>query len=88
MVGVAEKNGSKPRIRRSLSGDNNQCTKCHKFFKSGAGFTKHRTGEFGVDRRCMTTEEMLAIGMGLNARDFWVTALFEGGIHFTASVEE
>ena len=33
----------------------------------------HRTGKHGVDRRCMTVEEMMAKGMSLNATGFWIT---------------
>lgn len=57
-----------------LTGDRNQCPTCEKYFKSTAAFSKHRTGEFGRDRRCMTTEEMFGKGMALNAAGFWVTA--------------
>ena len=33
----------------------------------------HRTGRHGVDRRCMTEEEMTAKGMLMNATSFWVS---------------
>jgi len=56
-----------------LSGDRNQCRVCNAYFNSGHGFEKHRTGQHGVDRRCMTPEEMLAKGMSLNADGFWIT---------------
>lgn len=60
---------------QGLTGDNNQCTGCGELFKSTAAFEKHRVGEFGVDRRCLTPDEMLAKKMAVNARGFWVTAL-------------
>jgi len=55
-----------------------QCRACGKYFNSLAGFDKHRTGAYGVDRRCMTTDEMTSSGMATNAGGYWVTALFEG----------
>lgn len=33
---------------------------------------KHRTGEFDLNRRCMTPEEMRAIGMILRPNGFWI----------------
>ncbi len=54
-----------------LNGDRNQCPSCGKKFNSTAAFDKHRTGKYGVDRRCMTTEEMTAKGMVLRDDGFW-----------------
>lgn len=59
----------------NLTGDKNQCQGCKKYFKSVAAFDKHRHGDFGVDRRCMTDDEMTAKKMAVNAAGFWVTAL-------------
>lgn len=61
--------------KRELKGDRNQCPTCKKYFNSSAAFSKHRTGTYGVDRRCMTTEEMLETGMALNRDDWWVGSL-------------
>jgi uncharacterized C2H2 Zn-finger protein len=58
-----------------LTGQRNQCPTCGEFFRSNAAFDKHRTGRHGVDRRCMTVEEMQANRMAKNAAGFWVTAL-------------
>lgn len=58
-----------------LTGQRNQCPGCNEFFNSNAAFDKHRTGEFGKNRRCKTTDEMLAAGMAKNATGWWVTAL-------------
>lgn len=58
-----------------LTGDKNQCAGCSEVFKSTAAFDKHRTGDFGVDRRCMTTEEMISKKMAKNAKGLWVTAI-------------
>lgn len=64
---------SKKNIRRVLRGDHNQCPSCGEFFNSTYAFEKHRIGKHGVDRRCMTTEEMIAAGMSLSKDDFWIT---------------
>ena len=58
-----------------LNGDRNQCQGCKEHFNSTAAFDKHRTGQFGVDRRCRTVDEMYGAGMAHNDRGFWVTAL-------------
>lgn len=56
-----------------LKGDRNQCPTCEKYFNSTTAFQKHRTGNFGADRRCRTTEEMEAIGMSMKQDGFWVS---------------
>lgn len=58
----------------TLSGDRNQCCGCHEYFNSTFAFDKHRTGEFGKDRRCLTSDEMRAKGMSKNAAGFWISA--------------
>lgn len=60
---------------KKLSGQRNQCPTCSEYFNSNAAFSKHRHGDFGIDRRCMTVEEMQAKGMAVNRAGFWVTAL-------------
>jgi len=57
-----------------LTGDRNQCQGCKQFFNSTFAFEKHRTGEHGKDRRCLTPDEMLAKGMSVNAAGFWITS--------------
>jgi hypothetical protein len=57
-----------------LTGDRNQCQGCKEFFNSTFAFDKHRAGDFGKDRRCLTTEEMDAKGMCKNAAGFWVSS--------------
>ena len=56
-----------------LRGQKNQCQGCKKYFNSNHAFEMHRTGRHGIDRRCMTEEEMTAKGMSMNARSFWVS---------------
>lgn len=58
-----------------LTGQRNQCPSCGELFNSNAAFDRHRTGVFGVDRRCMTVPEMRARGMAKNASGWWVTSL-------------
>jgi hypothetical protein len=36
----------------------NQCMSCKEYFNSNSAFEKHRHGQYGVDRRCMTPDEM------------------------------
>jgi hypothetical protein len=63
---------TRPHIR--LTGDHNQCPGCAELFNSTAAFDRHRTGDYGVNRRCRTVEEMTARGMIKNAGGWWVTA--------------
>jgi hypothetical protein len=42
-----------------LTGRKNQCQGCKEFFTANSSFSKHRTGEYGGGRRCMTEAEML-----------------------------
>lgn len=59
--------------RRRITGDRNQCPACGEFFNSIAAFDHHRTGKFGVDRRCRTSADMRAMGMAVNHAGFWIT---------------
>ena len=59
-------------IAMKLSGDRNQCQGCLEFFNSTRAFDKHREGQHGRDRRCLTPTEMLGKGMAKNAAGFWV----------------
>ena len=56
-----------------LRGDHCRCTTCQEHFNSTRAFDMHRVGRFGVDRRCMTTDEMLFAGMAKNSGGWWVT---------------
>lgn len=60
--------------RPKLTGQHNECPTCLELFNSNAAFDKHRTGTYGVDRRCLTVEEMTERGMCKNAGGWWVTA--------------
>jgi hypothetical protein len=56
-----------------LTGSRNQCQSCKQYFNSNTAFDKHRTGEYGRQRRCRTPEEMTALGMLVNHAGFWIT---------------
>jgi len=49
-----------------------QCPTCDLFFRSVSGFDKHRTGDQD-HRRCLTQDEMRAIGMVTNEEGYWLT---------------
>ena len=70
---------------RKLSGDRNQCQGCKEYFNSTFAFDKHRTGEHGVSRRCLTPVEMTAKGMAVNAWGFWVSSLRDAASMWRAS---
>ena len=42
------------------------CMTCCKEFRTTAEFDRHRTGRHGLDRRCLTSAEMLAAGWAIN----------------------
>lgn len=64
-------------MKKVLGASRNQCPGCGLYFNSNKAFDKHRTGKHGVDRRCMTEQEMLNKGMCLNDAGFWVSKLYE-----------
>lgn len=49
------------------------CSTCHEDFNSDAAFDMHRTGRFGIDRRCKTPDEMHRAGQERNKAGRWVT---------------
>jgi len=61
-----------------LRGNHNQCAACKKYFNSTGAFEKHRTGKYGIDRRCKTEEEMIEDGMALNKDGFWIGSKMKG----------
>lgn len=60
-------------MKKTLSGDRNQCPGCSEYFNSTFAFDKHRTGEFGISRRCMSNAEMKAKGMSQGVDGFWIS---------------
>ena len=69
-----------------LTGDRNQCQGCKTYFNSTFAFDKHRTGEHGNGRRCLTVEQMEAKGMCRNAAGFWVSSAMPEQIREVAHV--
>ena len=60
-----------------LGSSRNQCGACGEYFNSNGMFERHRTGKFGVDRRCLNDEEMLAKKMFKNSAGFWVGSIMD-----------
>lgn len=60
-----------------LGHSRNQCGACSEYFNSTSAFEMHRTGVIGVNRRCMTPQEMEAKKMSKNTDGFWVTRTFD-----------
>ncbi|QBE66829.1 hypothetical protein [Pseudoduganella lutea] len=58
---------------KQLNGDRNQCPGCGEYFNSSFAFDKHRTGDFGTNRRCLTVPEMESKKMAKNTAGFWVS---------------
>ena len=54
-----------------LGSSRNQCGGCRQYFNSNFAFVKHRTGTYGVDRRCLNEQEMLDKKMAKNAAGYW-----------------
>ncbi|WP_424949181.1 hypothetical protein [Comamonas terrigena] len=70
-VFLCPKTNMRPKL--TLRGDRNQCPTCHLYFNSTTAFEAHRTGTYGVDRRCLTIPEMEAKGMVISKEGFWMT---------------
>ena len=60
-----------------LTNNKNQCGGGGEYFNSNTAFDKHRTGDFGVDRRCLNSEEMLEKKMVKNAAGYWVGSIMD-----------
>jgi hypothetical protein len=71
-----------------LTGDRNQCGSCAEHFNSTFAFEKHRTGDFGKDRRCLSPEEMLAKGMSKNAAGFWISSAMPADVSRSRPMSE
>jgi hypothetical protein len=57
-----------------LTGQRCQCTGCGEYFNRVSTFDKHRVGEHGVNRHCLTEAQMTDKGWSRNAAGFWITA--------------
>ncbi len=54
-----------------LTGRRCQCCGCGEYFNGERGFDRHRVGEYGVSRRCLSIDEMTALGWHRKASGFW-----------------
>lgn len=63
-----------------LGSQRNQCQGCKQYFNSNGAFEKHRTGKHGVNRRCLTPDEMIAKKMSINKDGFWITEAYDYNI--------
>ena len=80
------KDKTKPRVRRRLTGDTNQCPSCGEFFNSSFAFGKHLIGEVATPaRRCLTVQEMLDKGMAKKENGFWVSCLMDKALALSIS---
>jgi len=60
-----------PKVPLSVGSMRNQCGACGLLFGGLTGFDRHRTGAFGVNRRCMAPQELEATGMTQGGDGFW-----------------
>lgn len=67
---------TKPPPDRILRGDHCQCGACGEYFNSTHAFDKHRRGEYR-NRRCLTTDEMVAAKMSKNADGWWISSALQ-----------
>lgn len=63
---------------RKLGENRCQCASCGLYFNSAYAFDKHRTGDYGASRRCMSETEMKSAGMAINAAGWWISAVNPG----------
>lgn len=66
------------RSKARLTGQRNQCPACGELFTRNSVFAKHRVGEFGISRRCMTVAEMESAGMFVGNDGFWRGSRYDG----------
>lgn len=74
-VGGTTGRGSIDRSARTLprlTGSRCECGRCRQRFNSLSAFDLHRVGPHGAGRRCREPAELLALGMSLNDRGFWI----------------
>lgn len=57
----------------ALSGDRCRCPNCREYFNSTAAFDMHRRGAHGLNRHCLSADEMRRRGMRKNSKEFWMT---------------
>jgi hypothetical protein len=63
-------------MKKRLRGNFAQCAGCELYFRSAGAHARHRTGKNGA-RRCRTPDEMMALGMEIDAKGYWHTPMSE-----------
>jgi hypothetical protein len=58
-------------MTKRLTGNRCQCPTCAEYFNGVQPFDKHRVGDIGKDRRCLTVAEMQARGWMRSPAGFW-----------------
>jgi hypothetical protein len=66
--------------KMKLGSSRNQCGGCKQYFNSNFAFVKHRTGTYGVNRRCLNEQEMMDKKMEKNSAGFWTNGLMDQSI--------
>jgi hypothetical protein len=56
----------------TLTGCRCQCVACGDYFGNVVGFDRHRVGDFGAGRRCLTAGELVSRRWIRNERGFWL----------------
>lgn len=64
----------------SMDNPKNCCSGCGEDFNGVSLFDQHRVGKHGVDRRCLTTDEMLARGWRRNRSGRWTGGLLDPSV--------
>lgn len=60
-------------MTKNLGKSRCQCAGCGQYFNRVSTFDKHRKGDYSA-RRCLSSDEMAALGWRLNDAGFWITA--------------
>jgi hypothetical protein len=63
----------------ALTGCRCQCVECGDYFGNVVGFDRHRVGDYGAGRRCLTAKELGCRGWVRNERGFWLRPRPERG---------
>lgn len=62
-------------VTPKLTGNRCRCAACGEFFNSVSVFEAHRVGAHGPTRRCLSVDEMRALGWLMNPAGFWISRL-------------
>lgn len=60
-------------MNKNLGQSRCQCAACDQYFNRVSTFDKHRKGDYS-SRRCLSPDEMQALGWRCNDAGFWITA--------------